>query len=176
MTPGSTTLRVLVLADGDTAAALEGALAVLSCDVTVVADAFAGMSVLGDEDVDAIVLDFTMSRDDGRVLAYWINDNDVESTVVGVVEPVIGAASGDLDDLCDELVLAPATADDLAGVLGVDPPEDAPRRRLTVKVNAALLDAGEVPVPPEQAVTDEGEKPALIVGLGAHAEAPRYDD
>lgn len=176
MTARSAPPRVLLLADSEHAPAIEGALALLSCEVTVADDAFDGMARAGEDDHDAVVLDFTMARDDARVLGYWLRDNDVEATVIGIVEPVLGAAPNDLDDLCDELVLAPATPANLAPALGMDPPVESDRPRLTVKVNAALLDAHEVAVPPEHSDTAEGEKPALIIGLGAHAEAPRYDD
>ncbi|HEX9888776.1 MAG TPA: hypothetical protein VGA69_04820 [Nitriliruptorales bacterium] len=176
MTARPDPLRVLLLAHGEAAADLEGALEGLACDVVLVGDVFEGMAQATDVVPDAVVLDLTMARDDARVLAYWLRDQDLPATVIGIVEPLNGAAQSDLDDLCDELVLAPATAEALAPALGIDPPPSDQHRKLTVKVNAALLDAHEVQVPPEAAATHEGDKPALIVGLGAHAEAPRYND
>lgn len=168
--------RVVVLADGDVRQPLHDALHGLGCEVTVADDLFDGVAKVEAAEADAVVVDLTSSRDDPRALAHWVRDNGIDTTVVGLVDPVAGVADGDLDDICDELVLTPPTIDSLAAALDLALPDsgDGPPR-LTVKIHAALLERDHPAPPPEAAITDDGAKPGLIVGLGSHAEAPRYD-
>ena len=177
MTAVTEPLRVLMLARGDVAEQLDRALEALACDVLEVSDLFEGMAEVTQEAPHAVVVDLTTAGDDARALAEWLHTDRPDVAVIGIVEPVDSAATGDLEDLCDELVLTPVSSAVLGPALGLEPSADqAPRRSLTVKVNAELLDAHEVQVPPHRAPTDDGGRPALIVGLGSHAEAPRYDD
>lgn len=166
--------RVLLLAREDVDV-LADTLTDLRCEVFVATDLFEAMAEVADTDPDAVVLDLTMTRDDAHAMAEWLAEQDLDTRVIGLVEPVAGAAASELQGLCDELVTVPVDRSSLAAALGMSTDDDEPRTQLTVKVNADLLDAHEVKIPPRSA-GDDGDKPALIVGLGAHAEAPRYDE
>lgn len=176
MTARPETLAVVVLADGDVREPLHDVLRGLGCTITAAGDLFDGVAKVEREDPDAVVVDLTSSRDDPRALAHWVSDNGFEVTIVGLVDAVAGVADHDLEDICDELVLSPATNDSMAAALGLEHPvTDEQDRRLTVKIHAALYDQDH-PDPPPTAAGGEDAKPGLIVGLGAHAEAPRFND